>query len=108
MFVKIAQYVDKHIIGYLSVFLFGLFILTLLSFCCERRKEKKQKRFVCASNMQTRWNSKANLFINEVNDVIHSDESSSKKVRKIDDLLRDLNKNDFLKIKSAQITKWNN
>lgn len=99
----LRYYYNDIIFLYLFVFFCGLIFISILSFGCESKKERKQnKRIFSSSNIQTRWTSRANGFITEVFDVIHSDESSSKKVKKIDELLRILvNKNDFSKIKSA-------
>jgi hypothetical protein len=79
-----------------------ILVILLRVCCCSRtkRKEKKQRQLIEESNIQTRQSYRTNHFINEVNEIVQADESSSRKVKKIVDLLRDLNKNDFLKLKN--------
>ena len=87
---------------FLLSFIIMVILVILLRVCCcsrTKRKEKKQRR-IEESNIQTRQSYRTNHFINEVNEIVQADESSSRKVRKIVDLLRDLNKIDFLKFKN--------
>ena len=88
---------------FLLSFIIMVILVILLRVCCcsrTKRKEKKQRQLIEESNIQTRQSYRTNHFINEVNEIVQADESSSRKVKKIVDLLRDLNKNDFLKLKN--------
>jgi len=76
-----------------------MYYLVCCCCCCKKvKKEKKIKQFK-ESDIQTRQSTQNTNFIYEVNLIMQSDESSSKKMKKIEELLRERNmrNNSFFK-----------
>jgi hypothetical protein len=76
-----------------------MYYLVCCCCCCKKVKKEKRIKHYDESNMQTRRSTQNSNFIYEVNLIMESDESPSKKVKKIEELLRERNmrNNSFFK-----------